>query len=278
MRIQMLVLSLVIGLFAGPTIWGQGLTGSISGVVKDPNGGVVPNAKVTAKNVATNAEVTTQTDDIGFYRIVNLVPADYIVTVEAPGFRRTSLSPQTLTIAQALRVDVNLEIGQVTETVTVTSATSQINTEDAQLGRALTEIPNLPNISGAGGRNPLNLAGLQPGVSMSPPSGAPTNDIGPFSVNGQRTQANNYILDGTDSNDLAINIPDALGQISPNALAEFRIVTGAMKAEYGRNGGAVVEAITRSGGNAWHATAEEVFRNTVLNATPFFQNVTPGGT
>jgi len=114
---------------------------------------------------------------------------------------------------------------------------------------------------------------------MTPPggTGVETNGIGPFSVNGQRTQANNYLLDGVDSNDLAINIPDSIGQISPNALAEFRIVTGAMKAEYGRNGGAVVEAITRSGGNQWHATAEEVFRNTKLNATPFFQNVSPGG-
>ena len=278
MRIlRLALLAFVIGLFAGSTVWGQGLTGSISGVVKDPNGGVVPNAKVIAKNAGTNAESEVRTDDTGFYRILNLVPADYIVSVEAPGFRRTALAPQALTIAQALRVDVNLEIGQVTETVTVTGAASQINTEDAQLGRAITEIPNLPNISGANGRNPLNLAGLQPGVSMSPPTGAPTNDIGPFSVNGQRTQANNYILDGADSNDLAINVPDALGQISPNALAEFRVVTGAMKAEYGRNGGAVVEAITRSGTNQWHASAGEVFRNTLLNATPFFQNVTPGG-
>ncbi len=269
------LLCLVVFLAAG-SIWGQGLTGSISGVVKDPNGGLVPNAKVVAKNVGTNAESETRSDDTGFYRILNLVPADYIVSVEAPGFRRTTLAPQTLTIAQALRVDVNLEIGQVTETVTVNSAASQINTEDAQLGRAITDIPNLPNISGAGGRNQPNRAGFQPGVIMSPPAGAPTNDIGPFSVNGQRTQANNYILDGVDSNDLAINIPDALGQISPNALAEFRVVTGAMKAEYGRNGGAVVEAITRSGTNQWHGAAAEVFRNTHLNATPFFQNVTPG--
>jgi carboxypeptidase family protein/TonB-dependent receptor-like protein len=280
MRIQRLAwLLLGIGLFTGTTLWGQGLTGSISGVVKDPNGGVVPNAKVTAKNVDTNAEAVTQTDDTGFYRILNLAPANYMVSAEAIGFRRTSTSPQELTIAQALRVDVNLEIGQVTETVTVTSGSSQINTEDAQLGQAITQIPNLPNISGANGRNPLNLAGLMAGVSMTPPggTGVETNGIGPFSVNGQRTQANNYLLDGVDSNDLAINIPDSIGQISPNALAEFRIVTGAMKAEYGRNGGAVVEAITRSGGNQWHATAEEVFRNTKLNATPFFQNVSPGG-
>lgn len=267
----------LIAVLVASLAWGQGLTGSISGLVKDPNGAVVPGAKVVVKNVATNAESETRTDGSGFYRIVNLVPANYVVTVEAAGFRRVVTSPQNVSISQALRSDVNLEIGQVTETVTVTASGSQINTEDAQLGRSITNIPNLPNISGAGGRNPLNLAGLQPGIVMSPPAGAPTNSIGPFSVNGQRTQANNYILEGVDSNDLAINIPDTLGQISPNALSEFRIVTGAMKAEYGRNGGAVVEAIVRSGGNDWHGGAGEVFRNTVLNATPFFQNVTPGG-
>jgi Carboxypeptidase regulatory-like domain/TonB-dependent Receptor Plug Domain len=273
------LLLFAIAVFTTTTVWGQGLTGSISGVVKDPNGAVVPNAKVTAKNVATNAESVAQTDDTGFYRILNLVPADYLVTAEAAGFRRTVTSPQTLTIGQALRVDVNVEIGQVTESVTVVAAVSQINTENAQLGHAVTDIPNLPVLSGANGRNPLALASLMSGVAMSPPTGqpAPTNDIGPFSINGQRTQANNYILDGIDSNDLAINVPDSIGQISPNALAEFSIVTGAMRAEYGRNGGAVVEAITRSGSNSWHLVAEEVFRNTKLNATPFFQNVTPGG-
>jgi len=80
----------------------------------------------------------------------------------------------------------------------------------------------------------------------------------------------------TDSNDLAINVPDALGQISPNALQEFRVVTGAMKAEYGRNGGAVVEAITKSGTNDFHGGATEVLRNTVLNASPFFQKCDAG--
>src|SRR5215471_8397007 len=271
------LLCCIVSCLSALVVWGQGLTGSISGLVKDPKGGSIPNAKVVAKNVATNAEVETHTDEIGFYRILNLLPGDYLVAAEAPGFRRVSTSAQTLTIAQPLRVDISLEIGQVTETVVVTESTRQVNTEDAQLGFAITSVAGLPVISGAGGRNVLNLAGLMPGVSMSPAVGAPTNAIGPFSVDGEWSQANNYLLDGVDSNDLAINIPDALGQISPNALTEFRIVTGAMKAEYGRNGGAVVEAVTRSGGNAWHGLAEEVFRNTKLNSTPFFQNVTPGG-
>jgi hypothetical protein len=257
----------------------QGLTGTISGVVKDPNNAVVPSAKVSARNQATNAIAQTLTDDSGYYRFTNLTPGFYFVSVEANGFRKAELSPQELTVAGALREDVTLEIGQITETVTVETHTGTINTEDAQLGLALTEIPSLPNISGAGGRNALNLVALQPGVALAQGSGGNANgNVGGFSVNGMRTQANNYLLDGTDSNDLSINVPDALGQISPDALQEFRVVTGAMKAEYGRNGGAVVEAITKSGSNLFHGAATEVFRNTVLNATPFFQNVTPGGT
>ena len=260
-------------------MWGQGLTGTISGVVTDPNGAVVPLAKVTAQDVATNAITQTQTDTSGYYRFPNLTPGNYIITVEAKGFRKTALAPRELTVSGTLRSDVTLQIGEVTETVTVEAGGATVNTEDAQLGMALTEIPELPNISGSAGRNALNLVGLQPGVIMAQGSGGNANgNVGGFSVNGMRTQANNYLLDGTDSNDLAINVPDALGQISPDALQEFRVVTGAMKAEYGRNGGAVIEAITKSGSNQFHGGGTEVFRNTVLNATPFFQNVTPGGT
>ena len=265
----------LIALLTGGAVWGQGLTGTIAGVVTDPNGGLVPNAKVIAKNADTNAASTAETDQNGFYRITNLLPGNYIVSVEAAGFRKAEMPPQLLTVASALRADVMLELGAVTETVTVNSTGSQVNTEDAQMGRSLVDIPDLPNISGANGRNPLNLMALQPGVVST--SGGPSTTVGAFSVNGQRAQANNYLLDGTDSNDLAINVPDSVAQISPNALAEFRVVTGAMKAEYGRNAGAVVEVVTKSGTNRFHFSAEDVFRNTLLNASNYFQNVTPGG-
>jgi hypothetical protein len=115
---------------------------------------------------------------------------------------------------------------------------------------------------------------LQPGVTLTPGSAAqgPGNVVGDFEVNGQRSQANNFILDGADANDLAINIPDAVNVISPNALGEFRVVTGAMKAEYGRNSGAVFETTIKSGTNSFHGQATEIFRNKVLNANNFFQN------
>jgi len=276
-----IVLRLVIALAVAlalivPATFAQAVTGTISGVIKDPNGAVIPGAKVVARNAGTNATATSTTDAAGAYKIINLVSGSYIVEVEAKGFRKTTTIPQRLSTADVLRLDLTLELGQVTETVTVEEAATKVNTEDAQMGQVLRDVYQLPIISGAGGRNPLSLAVLQPGVM----SVANTNAgvLGPFSVNGQRSQNNNYLLDGGDSNDLAINVPDAVQQISPNALAEFRVVTGAMKAEYGRNSGAIVMLTTRSGSNQWHGGLSETFRNTKLNTTNFFQNAVAGGT
>src|SRR5690242_12167436 len=110
------VVTLVLAVLTGAA-FGQGLTGSISGLVTDPSGSGVPNAKVVVKNVATNAETSAVTDSAGFYRVLNLVAADYVVSAEVAGFRKTTTSPQTLTLAQALHVDLSLELGQVTENV-----------------------------------------------------------------------------------------------------------------------------------------------------------------
>jgi hypothetical protein len=261
------------------TARGQGLTGSIVGTITDPANAVVPNAKVTVKNVNTNAEVTATSDNNGVYRVLGLVPGEYTVTAQATGFSRINTSPQTVDVSTPVRVDLKLEVGAVTDVISVETRATQVNTEDAQLGQVLRNVSELPLLSGNGGRNPLFLVGIQPGVTLANISPAPvvsTNSIGPFSVNGQRSQANNYLLDGGDSNDLAINIPDAVQQISPDAIEEFRVVTGAAKAEYGRNAGATVELTTRSGGNHFHGILQETFRNKVLNAVPFFQKVTPG--
>lgn len=261
-----------------PVTFAQAVTGSINGVIKDPNGAVVPGAKVVARNAGTNATTAVATDTAGTYKIINLVPGEYILEVEAKGFRKTTTIPQRLSTGDVLRLDLTLELGQVTETVTVEEVATKVNTEDSQMGQVLRDVYQLPIISAAAGRNPLALASTQPGVVMAPGGTASLSSeaYGPMAVNGQRAQSNNYMLDGGDSNDLAINVPDAVQQISPNAISEFRVVTGSMKAEYGRNSGAVVQVTTRSGTNEWHGGANEVFRNTKLNAVPFFQKVTPG--
>jgi hypothetical protein len=103
----------------------------------------------------------------------------------------------------------------------------------------------------------------------------PAGQVGPFSVNGQRAQSNNFLLDGGDSNDLAINVPDAVQGFSPDALQEFRILTNTYSADYGRNSGAIVALITKSGTNEYHGNLFHFFRNRALNATPFFNNAAP---
>src|SRR5215471_2244720 len=110
------------------TVWAQGLSGSIVGSITDPANAVVPNAKVTIKNVNTNATVSATTNAVGQYRALGLIPGDYTVTVEAPGFRKTTTSPQTVDISTPMRVDLKLEVGQVTEVVSIEEAAAQIDT------------------------------------------------------------------------------------------------------------------------------------------------------
>jgi len=251
--------------------WGQGATGTISGTITDASGAAVNGAKVTATDTGTGAKSTATSNETGSYRFVDLPTGMYTITVEATGFRKTVLTAQRLIVASTLRMDASLEVGEVTTSVTVESVAAPVNTEDAQLGQTMTQIDDLPLLSGNGGRNALNLLGLQPGVSMTTAGSAGTA-VGPFAVNGQRSQANNFMLDGADSNDLAINVPDAVDVMSPDALGEFRVVTGAMKAEYGRDSGAVIESTIKSGTNQFHGEATEVFRNAVLNANNFISN------
>lgn len=274
-RILLRILAVCIAAgFISMVAYGQGVTGTITGVIKDPNGLVVPGAKVIARNAGTNAESVTTTEATGFYKIVNLVSGMYVIEVEAPGFRKITTNPQRLSTGDVLRMDLTLELGQVSEVVTVEETASRVNAEESQTGQALQDVYKLPIISGAGGRNALSLAVLQPGVVV--PGGSVA--IGPISVNGQRSQSNNYMLDGGDSNDQAINTPNAVTTISPNAISEFRVITGSMKAEYGRNSGAIVLVTTRSGDNNLHLIASEIFRNTKLNTVPFFQKAIAGGT
>jgi hypothetical protein len=256
---------------AMPSLLAQSVTGTIAGTVSDPKGAAVPGAAVAATSKSTNARTAQATDENGFYKIANLVPGEYVVEVEAPGFRKALTAAQQLSAADVLRLDVKLEIGQISESVTVEAGAVEINTEDAQLGKTVRGISEMPLLSGDAGRNVLSLVGTQPGVI--PATGSA------FSAGGQRTTANNVMLDGADSNDdFLAGQPDSVPTISPNALAEFRLITGAMKAEYGRNSGSIVLVTTKSGGNALHGIASETFRNTKLNAVPFFFQSVPGGT
>ena len=252
-----------------PVALGQN-TGTISGTVHDQSGAVVAGANVTAQNPATNFSRGTTSAGNGFYRLDQIPVGTYSITVEASGFKKTVTTKIPLSVNDSLTVDVALEVGQVSETVTISEAPSPVNTETSVMGKTIDNktLNDLPILSGAAGRNPLALAPLQAGVM-------PAGQVGPFSVNGQRAQSNNFLLDGGDSNDLAINVPDAVQGFSPDALQEFRILTNTYSADYGRNSGAIVALVSKSGTNEYHGNLFEFFRNRVLNATPFFNNAAP---
>lgn len=245
-------------------------TGTISGTVQDQSGAVVAGANVKAQNPATSfaREATSATN--GFYRFDQLPVGTYTISVEAAGFKKSITQAVALSVNDSLTLDIKLEVGQVSEVVTVSEAPSAVNTETSVVGRTVDNrtLNDLPILAGAGGRNPLQLAPLQAGVM-------PAGQVGPFSVNGQRAQSNNFLLDGGDSNDLAINVPDTVQGFSPDALQEFRILTNTYSADYGRNSGAIVALISKSGTNEYHGNVFEFFRNRALNATPFFNNAAP---
>jgi len=245
-------------------------TGTISGTVQDQSGAVVAGANVKAVNPATNFSRETTSATNGFYRFDQLPVGTYTISAEASGFKKSLTQNVALSVNDALTLDVKLEVGQVSEVVTVSEAPSAVNTETSVVGRTVDNrtLNDLPILSGANGRNPLALAPLQAGVM-------PAGQVGPFSVNGQRAQSNNFLLDGGDSNDLAINVPDAVNGFSPDALQEFRILTNTYSADYGRNSGAIVALISKSGTNEYHGNLFHFFRNNKLNATPFFNNAAP---
>ena len=143
--------------------WGQGATSIITGNVMDGSGAAIVGAKVTATDTGTGAQSTTTTNETGTYRFVDMPVGMYTITIEANGFRKTTLTAQRLVVATTLRLDATLEVGEVSTSVTVESVAAPVNTDDAQLGQTMTQIDHLPILSGNGGRDALNLLGLQPG-------------------------------------------------------------------------------------------------------------------
>ena len=251
----------------------QSVTGAFVGRITDPSDSVIVGAQVRAVSVDTGAVDTAKTDETGFYRIANLLPGEYSIEVEAPGFQTAKTAAQRLSLAENPRLDIKLQLGAETDSVTVEDTASEVNTEDAQLGKVMRDIGVLPVLSTANGRNMLELAYTQPGTV---PAG---DNLGGITINGQRARQNHFVVDGATTN-LAFTNNDAptATSISPNAVEEFRIVTGPMKAEYGRSPGGTFILTTKSGGNQFHGMATEVFRNRQLNAVPFFQKSVPGGT
>lgn len=249
----------------------QTVTGSITGLVTDSSGAVIPNAQVTAQNMSTNVKTQAQTNDSGAYTIRFLPIGPYTVSISAPGFATKTVPQFNLEINQTVKVNTSLSVGASTSIVEVKGNVEPIlNTNDASLGITLStnEIANIP----LNGRNFSSVTLYQPGAVATDPQGMTGNNAierstynnGIASINGNRNQANNYTLDGADMNEPQNNL--IAYNPAPDALAEVRVISANASAAYGNaNGGAIV-SILKSGTNHFHGSAYGYLENQKLDA------------
>jgi hypothetical protein len=261
---------LVLGLFACALAVAQKDTGGITGAVTDPSGGVVSGAKVTVRDVDRGTTTVTTTDTQGEYVVSPLKIGHYTVTIEKTGFQKTVLGPVTVDVQARPAVNAKLQVGSVSETITITTQGPQLETDTSDLGQVqdARTIETLP----LNGRNYAQLALLSAGVGPSEPGSRVETTYG-FSSNGARSLQNNFQLDGVDNNsDLGdvLNGSSYVIQPSVDALAEFKVQTNAYSAEFGRGNGAIMNATIKSGTNGYHGDAYEFFRNDVLDAANAF--------
>lgn len=259
-------------------LFGQTFRGTILGTVTDPSGAVVAGATITVKNTATGLERTTQTSTDGSYAIPELPIGTYTVTISQAGFQTSITREVSVNVATERRVDAQLRAGQVSEKVEVSGdLLPQVDTTSAVIGGVLTSetIADIP----VNGRDYTKLIYLNPGISGSPDQISDSaGSFGTFSMNGSRGRANNFLLDGTDMNDgyrndPAINEPGVFGDpatILPiDAVAELRVLSNG-EAEYGRNSGAIINIVTKSGTNQLHGSLLEYWRSGQLGARNYF--------
>jgi hypothetical protein len=249
-------------------------TADIVGTVTDPNGAVVPKAKVTVRNTATGLIRVLETDDSGNYA-ANLLPVGrYSVSVEASGFKTFTNPGLDVATGDRARIDAQLQVGELSQTVEVQAeAGAALQTDSSTIGGLVTNraVQDLP----VNGRNFIRLVQLTPGASEGPQtslSGGTRPDdrrqTSTVSANGQNAEANNYMLDGMDNNERSI--ATIIVKPSIDALQEVKVQTNLFSAEVGRAGGAVINMITKSGTNSFHGTLFEFFRNDKLDARDYF--------
>jgi hypothetical protein len=267
---------LFLGLAAAGRIRAQVSTAELAGAVADPSGAAVSGARVVATNAGTGVTREASSDASGRYLFTLLPPGTYELSVEAQGFRRVVQSGLVLEVNQRAQVDLTLQVGSVSETIQVSAAPPLLESQSSSLGSVIAErfVNELP----LNGRNFVQLAILSPGVSGvgynttgTIMSGSRPDDRRPgtevFS-NGNREGSNNFLYDGADNNDrytLSIVLRPAI-----EAVREFKVQTNLYSADLGRNSGAVVDVVTKSGSNEWHGSVFEFLRNSAMDARNYF--------
>jgi len=275
--VQALLLLLSIGLFIGVHAQSS-TTGSITGTVRDPQGAAVPKAEITVTEEKTGATRTVTANEDGFYNIPSLPAGLYTISTSPAGFKKTVTTGVDLHVNENKTVNLDLQVGQVTETVTVTSDSAPVETRSGEVSSLISEkqVTELP----LNGRNYAQLALMVPGVSPVTQAGAggafATRGTGlnagvDMSVNGNQSNSNLWTVDGVNNMDVGSN-RTLLVFPSVDAIQEFRVERNSFSAEFGQAQGAVVNLITKGGSNDFHGTFFEFFRHDSLNANNFFIN------
>jgi hypothetical protein len=282
-RLFFCVVSCVLALAA--SLLAQGTMATVTGRVFDPGAAVIVEATLTATNVDTGIETVVKTNEQGLYQFADLGPGNYAFSVSKPGFKLIVKPGVTLHVADTISMNFNMQVGAASETVTVEGGTPLVNTESAAVSTVVDRqfVENIP----LNGRSFQSLIATVPGVTVA--AGARQGQEGEFSVNGQRTEANYYMVDGVSANTGVIPGGGLLGVasgqfpgqtalgttqslVSIDAMEEFRINTSSYSAEYGRTPGAQISIQTRSGKNQRHGSAFDYFRNNEMDANNWFNN------
>ncbi|MGC1614724.1 MAG: carboxypeptidase regulatory-like domain-containing protein [Candidatus Acidiferrum sp.] len=255
-------------LLVGPFAGAQSTGGQIRGTISDPSGASVAAASVTLFNEATRSAREVQSGANGDYIFIEVPVGSYEIDVAQSGFKKFIRKGIALDLNQVISVDITMQLGTATESVEVTGAPPVVDTTSTQLGavvnsRDATELP-------LNQRDVYQLLQLQPGVQSQLGNDLfyGSDKAGVVTVNGGRGRSNNYSVNGGDGNDLFANLPAI--EPSPDSIEEFRVITNSFDAEYGRNSGAVVNVVTKSGTNAYHGSVFEFLRNKALNAKGFY--------
>ena len=253
----------------------QAVTGTMIGRITDGSGAVVPGVTVTLTNTGTKLTRVVTTDTDGEYTAPSLPPGRYTIVAEIPGFKSVTMPDVALGVDQRLRMDMKLEVGALTESITIEGTSPLVQTSSSELGTTVQEeqIQTLP----LNGRNFVSLTRTVPGVSRGIP-GANIDGAGSlawrasasFSANGQRPRDNNYMLDGVDNNETWLQTVVLFPSV--DALDQFKLQTSTYSAEFGRSLGGVVNLQIKSGTNVLHGSGFEFLRNDAFDANNFFNN------
>jgi Carboxypeptidase regulatory-like domain len=271
---RLAVLSLLLAmLYVTPHAGAQSTGGRIRGTIIDSSGAAVSGANLALINEATNVTANTVSGNNGEYIFLEVPVGTYDMEVAQQGFKRYTRKGIVVNLNEVVSLDIPLQVGGSTETVEVTGTPPVVDTTSTQLGAVVNSISStqLP----LNERDVYQLLQLQPGVQSQIGNSLfyGSDKAGVVTVNGGRGRSNNYSVNGGDGNDLFANLPAV--QPSPDSVEEFRVITNSFDAEYGRNSGAVVNVVTKSGTNDFHGSAYEFFRNDILNAHGFTFRPTP---